>query len=135
MPRPATAAKLSGLCQNCAKAFKPFPFLVAGKVVWLQNCNFLGGKRAASAAAVTENLAQLAKELTAFTWENVRLLISAGKVDRRKVFYKTLEKVGAVELFAGWSPRIAIGPARPRIARSRVQGRQKGNLRRGFGRW
>jgi DNA polymerase III delta subunit len=33
----------------------------------------------------------------------VRLLISAGKVDKRKSFYKTLEKLGPVEIFAGWS--------------------------------
>src|SRR5581483_10485575 len=41
--------------------------------------------------------------LKAFVWQNVRLLISAGKVDKRKIFYKTLEKLGSVELFAGWS--------------------------------
>jgi DNA polymerase-3 subunit delta len=33
----------------------------------------------------------------------VRLLISAGKVDKRKVFYKALDKLGTVETFAGWS--------------------------------
>jgi len=30
-------------------------------------------------------------------------LISAGKVDKRKVFYKTLDKIGKVENFSGWS--------------------------------
>ncbi len=33
----------------------------------------------------------------------MRLLISAGKVDKRKVFYKTLDKLGTVEILAGWS--------------------------------
>jgi DNA polymerase III delta subunit len=33
----------------------------------------------------------------------VRLLISAGKVDKRKTFYKTLEKLGKIESFAAWS--------------------------------
>jgi DNA polymerase III subunit delta len=33
----------------------------------------------------------------------VRLLISAGKVDKRKVFYKALDKLGTVESFAGLS--------------------------------
>lgn len=32
----------------------------------------------------------------------MRLLVSAGKVDKRKSFYKALEKIGPVELFAGW---------------------------------
>jgi DNA polymerase-3 subunit delta len=31
------------------------------------------------------------------------LLVSAAKVDKRKVFFKTLDKIGTVESFAGWS--------------------------------
>jgi DNA polymerase-3 subunit delta len=72
-------------------------------VVWLRDCNFLGEERTASAQAVTETLASLSVELKAFDWRHVRLIISAGKVDKRKSFYKTLEKIGAVEVFAGWS--------------------------------
>jgi DNA polymerase-3 subunit delta len=85
------------------EALQTFPFFGSGKVIWLQNCNFLGDERAAMAQAVTESLAELAQELKDFSWDNVRLLISAGKVDRRKVFYKTLDKIGSVESFAGWS--------------------------------
>jgi len=85
------------------EALNTLPFFGGGKAIWLQNCNFLGDERAASAAAVTESLADLAQELKAFPWQNVRLLISAGKVDKRKTFYKTLEKLGKVEAFAAWS--------------------------------
>jgi DNA polymerase-3 subunit delta len=84
-------------------ALQTFPFFGSGKVVWLRNCNFLGEERAATAQVVTETLASLSQELKAFVWDNVRLLISAGKVDKRKSFYKTLEKIGSVETFAGWS--------------------------------
>jgi DNA polymerase-3 subunit delta len=84
-------------------ALQTLPFFGSGKVVWLQNCNFLGEERAASAQAVTESLSELAQELKTFQWQNVRLLISAGKVDKRKTFYKTLEKIGTTEIFAGWS--------------------------------
>src|SRR6185369_884244 len=85
------------------EALQTLPFFGSAKVVWLQNCNFLGDERAASTQAVTESLAELAKELKEFTWENLRLLISAGKVDKRKAFYKALDKLGTVETFAGWS--------------------------------
>lgn len=85
------------------EALNTLPFFGGGKAIWLQNCNFLGDERAASAAAVTESLADLAQELKAFPWQNVRLLISAGKVDKRKTFYKTLEKLGKVEAYAAWS--------------------------------
>src|SRR4051794_12365479 len=81
------------------EALQTLPFFGGGKVVWLQNCNFMGDERAASAAAVTETLAEIAQELKSFSWNGVRLLISAGKVDKRKTFYKTLEKLGSVETF------------------------------------
>jgi DNA polymerase-3 subunit delta len=85
------------------ESLQTLPFFGAGKVIWLQNCNFLGDERAAAAQAVTEMLADLAQELKEFSWQNVQLLISAGKVDKRKTFYKTLDKVGTVEALASWS--------------------------------
>jgi DNA polymerase-3 subunit delta len=85
------------------EALQTLPFFGSGKVVWLQNCNFFGDDRTASSQAVTETLSELAQELKTFRWDNVRLLVSAGKVDKRKVFYKTLEKAGTVETFAAWS--------------------------------
>ena len=84
-------------------ALRTLPFFGSGKAIWLQNCNFLGEERAASAQAVTESLASLTQELKEFIWREVRLLVTAGKVDKRKAFYKTLEKIGTVEVLAGWS--------------------------------
>jgi len=85
------------------EALQTLPFFGGGKVVWLRDCNFLGEDRTASSAAVTEALGELAEELKTFQWQTVRLLISAGKVDKRKVFYKTLDKIGTVENFSAWS--------------------------------
>jgi DNA polymerase-3 subunit delta len=85
------------------EALQTLPFFGDAKVIWFQNCNFLGDERAASAQAVTEDLAQLAQELRHFAWDNVRLLISAGKVDKRKTLYKTFEKIGKVQSFTGWT--------------------------------
>ena len=81
------------------EALQTLPFFGSGKVVWFQNCNFLGDERAASTQSVTESLASLAQELKELPWDNLRLLISAGKVDKRKTFYKTLDKLGTVESF------------------------------------
>jgi DNA polymerase-3 subunit delta len=85
------------------EALQTLPFFGSGKVIWLRDCNFLGEERAASAAAVTETLTELTAELKNFDWKNVRLLISAGKVDKRKTFFKTLDKIGSVENFSAWS--------------------------------
>lgn len=85
------------------EALQTLPFFGGGKAVWLRDCNFLGEERTASSQAVTAALAQLTDELKTFEWQNVRLLISAGKVDKRKAFFKTLEKLGSVEIFTAWS--------------------------------
>ncbi len=85
------------------EALQTLPFFGGAKVVWLKNCNFLGEERTASAQAVTETLSEVSQELKTFDWENVRLLISAGKVDKRRIFYKTIDKLGDIETFAGWS--------------------------------
>ncbi len=85
------------------EALQTLPFFGTAKVVWLQNCSFLGDDRTATSQAVSEAMGELAQELKTFAWQNVRLLVSAGKVDKRKLFYKTVEKVGATETFAAWS--------------------------------
>ena len=85
------------------EALQTLPFFGGGKVVWLQNCNFLGMDRTSQAQAVTETLGELAQELKGFPWQNVRLLISASDLDKRRTFFKTLEKLGSVETFAAWS--------------------------------
>lgn len=85
------------------EALNTLPFFGGGKAVWFKDCTFLGDDRTASASAVTETLGELAQELKAFRWEGVRLLITAGKVDKRKTFYKTIEKLGAVESFVALS--------------------------------
>jgi DNA polymerase-3 subunit delta len=52
---------------------------------------------------VTEALGELADELKSFKWEGVKLIITSPKVDKRKVFYKAIDKLGTVESFTGWS--------------------------------
>jgi DNA polymerase-3 subunit delta len=108
------------------EALQTLPFFGGGKVVWLRDCNFLGEDRTASSAAVTEALAELAEELKHFSWQTVRLLISAGKVDKRKVFYKTLDKIASVENFSAWSQDDKDWADRAEIAaREALNQRQK----------
>ncbi|MEI7730702.1 MAG: DNA polymerase III subunit delta [Verrucomicrobiota bacterium] len=85
------------------EALNTLPFFGGGKVVWFKDCTFLGDDRTAGSATITENLSALGEDLKVFKWDNVRLLISAAKVDKRKSFYKTIEKNGTVEVFAGLS--------------------------------
>ena len=111
------------------EALQTLPFFGSGKVIWLRDCNFLGDERAASAQAVTETLNDLAEELKKFDWSRnsgIRLLISAGKVDKRKTFFKTLDKIGTVETFTGWSVDDRDWAERAEVAaRAAVRLRQK----------
>jgi len=108
------------------ESLQTLPFFGSGKVVWLRDCNFLGEERAASAAAVTETLAELAEELKKFAWQNVRLLVSAGKVDKRKAFFKALDKLGTTEIFSAWSADDKDWAERAdAAARTAVRARQK----------
>ena len=68
------------------EALQTLPFFGGNKVVWLRGANFLGDDRTASSAAVTDRLTELAKSWESFDWQGVQLLISAGKVDKRKSF-------------------------------------------------
>jgi DNA polymerase-3 subunit delta len=108
------------------EALQTLPFFGSGKVVWLQNCNFLGDDRTASSEAVNEALAELAQTLKTFPWQNVRLIISAGKVDKRKTFYKTIEKLGNVEAFEAWSIDDKDWAAQAELAASKaIRARKK----------
>ncbi len=85
------------------EALQTLPFFGSGKAIWFRDCNFLGDERTASAQVVTEDLLDLTEALKRFPSDNVRLLITAGKVDKRKTFYKALDKLGTVESFVAWS--------------------------------
>ena len=125
----ATVSNSGDALKNIAKlreALQTLPFFGSGKVVWLRDCNFLGDERAATAQAVTETLADLAEELKVFKWQTVRLLISAGKVDKRKSFFKTLDKIGTVESFVALSADDRDWVERAEVAaRTSVRERKK----------
>ena len=53
-------------------------------------------------------------------------MISAGKVDKRKTFFKTLDKIGTVETFSGWSVDDRDWAERAEVAaRAAVRERKK----------
>lgn len=107
-------------------ALQTLPFFGSGKVVWFKDCSFLGDDRTSTSKVVAEGLADLAQELKRFIWDGVRLLVSAGRVDRRKTFYKTLAKVGTVETFAGLSLEDRDWMARAEVfARDGLEARSK----------
>lgn len=83
------------------EALQTLPFFGSTKIVWLKDAMFFADDRTSSSQAVAGAVADLVQDLKTLPWEKLRLLISAGKVDKRKSFYRTVAKLGAVEAFAG----------------------------------
>jgi DNA polymerase-3 subunit delta len=101
----SNASEALSALNRLREALQTLPFFGGAKAVWFQNCTFLGDDRTADARDVGDALAELSADLKKFQWTGVRLLISAGKVDKRKTFYKTIEKIGAVESHGSWGDK------------------------------
>ncbi len=90
-------------------ALLTFPFFGGEKLVWLKNANFLGETAAGRAQSVIEALEKLTATLTSGLPSSTRFLLSATETDKRRSFYKSLQKLAKVEIFdrldaskAGW---------------------------------
>lgn len=94
------------------EALNTLPFFGGEKLIWFRDCTFLGEDRTGQSATVTEALGELAEQWKTFRWSGLRLLISASKPDKRRVFYKTLDKQAEVEFFGSlaeekdWADRV-----------------------------
>ncbi len=96
------------------EALNTFGFFGGEKLVWLKNANFLGDDRTSSAAATIAALEKLTALLAGGLPDGTTFLLSAGAVDKRRSFYKTLGKVAEVQVFdkldntrAGWEDEAA----------------------------
>lgn len=85
------------------EALLTLPFFGGARLVWFRGCSFLTDDRTSEGREVKDGVAALGELLKTFRWDGIRLLITAPGVDRRKAFYKTVEKTGAVEVFEGLS--------------------------------
>ena len=99
----AATAEASQALSRCLEALQTLSFFGAGKLIWFRHCTFLGEEKMAASKAVTEGLAAVVQEVQVGEG-SFRLLISAGKVDKRKSFYKQFQKLGKVEVHDGWDP-------------------------------
>ena len=107
------------------EALLTFPFFGGEKLVWLKNANFLGDSVTGRANAVVEALENLTATLAGGIPASTRFLLSATEIDKRRTFYKTLQKLAKVEVFdrldstkAGWEEEAAALVQRLAAARS-----------------
>ena len=110
----------SRIVAQTIEALQTLPFFGGGKTVWLQGANFFGdsvtGRAQATVAAVENLTAVLDQGFPA----DIHFILSATEMDKRRSFYKKLQKIAKVEVFdkvdvsrAGWERQIE-GAARQR---------------------
>ena len=85
------------------EALATLPFFGGEKLVWWKGVVFMDDRHRAATKDVMESLAQWVGDLESFSWQGVRLLISAGKVDKRRGYFKKLKSIAESEGFDGWS--------------------------------
>jgi len=98
------------------------PFFGGDKLVWLKNTNFLGDNIIGRSASVLEALEKLNATLSAGLPDNVKFLLSATEIDKRRSFYKSLVKLATIDVFdkldtsrSGWEQEaIALAEERAR---------------------
>jgi DNA polymerase-3 subunit delta len=96
------------------EAVLTLPFFGGEKLVWLKNANFLADNVTGRSAGVLEALEKLSKTLASGLPENVKFLLSAPDIDKRRTFYKNLSKLGKVTVCdkldssrSGWEEEVA----------------------------
>jgi len=101
------------ICSSTAQSLMTMPMFGGDKVVWLRNVNFLGddvtGRAQRTEAGVEMLRGILEKDLP----DGIKLILSADKIDKRRAFWKFLEKTATVQSFDkidisrdGWQDQV-----------------------------
>jgi DNA polymerase-3 subunit delta len=92
-----------------------FPFFGGGKLVWLKNATFMGDDVTSRSETVTNALEKLVETLQSGLPDGTVFLLSATPIDKRRSFYKSLQKLGKVQVFdaldtsrGGWEEDAAM---------------------------
>tara|TARA_R110000850_G_scaffold30231_18_gene83405 strand:- start:139 stop:1239 length:1101 start_codon:yes stop_codon:yes gene_type:complete len=95
------------------EAIQTLPFFGGDKLVWLQGANFFSDNQTGKSATTLSAVDALTELLQAGLPSDVTLIISATDVDKRRVFYKKVSKLGDVKSFdkvdvskAGWETAV-----------------------------
>lgn len=81
------------------EAINTLPFFGSVRIVWLKDCNFLANNAKVSNEQIRTRLDELARAIKQIQWNDVRLVISANDVDKRRAIYRAISEVGKVECY------------------------------------
>lgn len=102
------------IVRNTLEALQTLPFFGGEKVVWLRGVNFLADTVTGRAESTQSALSSLLAVMEAGIPDDVKFLISASEVDKRRAFFLGLKKSAQLEVFdlidtsrSGWEQTVA----------------------------
>jgi len=102
------------ICRAVVEALQTMPFFGDGKVVWLKNASFLIDDVTGRSERTLSGVESLKSTLEAGLGKGVVFLLSATGIDKRRAFWKFLEKNATVRTFDkidtsrdGWQDEVA----------------------------
>ena len=91
----STVKEMAGSVSAVTASLETLSLFGDGKLVWFRNCNFLGSEgRVAQSRSTGEALDGLLESLKRCDWNSTRFLLSCNSIDKRKRFYKWIQKSG-----------------------------------------
>jgi len=101
------------IVSSAIEAIQTLPFFGGGKVVWLQGANFMGDSVTGKSESTLGALESLIEVLEAGLPPDVKFVLSASEIDKRRSFYKRLGKVAKIEIHdkvdttkSGWETAV-----------------------------
>ncbi len=95
------------------EALQTLPFFGGEKVVWLQGANFFGDSQTGKSQGTLEATDSLIAILESGIPSDVQFILSASEIDKRRSFYKKLNKLTKITIFdkvdisrAGWETQV-----------------------------
>lgn len=107
------------ICSNVRMALLTLPFFGGSKVVWLKNANFLTDSGPGRGQDAVNGFEKIIDVVEAGLGSDVRFVISATGIDKRRSAYKRLSKLANMEVFdkpdtskAGWEQGVLVEASR-----------------------
>ncbi|MEM9015511.1 MAG: DNA polymerase III subunit delta [Verrucomicrobiota bacterium] len=98
---------------DTVEAIQTLPFFGGEKVVWLQGANFFGDNQTGKAESTLRAVESLGALLEEGLPPDVKFILSASEVDKRRAFYKKVNKLAEVKVFdkvdvskSGWETEV-----------------------------
>jgi DNA polymerase-3 subunit delta len=108
-----SAEHCAQIVRRTLDALQTLPFFGGGKLVWLKNANFLADSQVGKTNAATEGMENILDYVEQQLPNEVKFLLSASAIDKRRSAYKRIQKLADLRTFdkpdtskTGWEDEV-----------------------------